>query len=287
MVERQRGDDHLLSLMGERAQEAVRLEDVGDHVPVGEHRALGDSGGASGVLEEREIPARELHRSGRRPAARVERVIPADHAVDPEPGHELLDVPHHEVHQRRLREAEHVAEAGHDDVLHLGVVDALLEHVPEVLEHHDRARAGIGELMAKLACGVQRVRADDDETGAQRAEERNRILQDVRHHQGDALTLGEPGSRGEEPREVLCEPIELGEGDAHADVLEGRAVRETGDCLVDKSDERRVRVGVDLVRRTLGIAVEPNFFHCRPPRRFQCSSSPTHPCRHSRDRHAP
>ena len=231
-------------------------------------------------------PPASLHCSGRRPAARVERVIPADHAVDPEPGHELLDVPHHEVHQRRLREAEHVAEAGHHHVLHLGIVDALLEHVPEVLEHHDRTRAGINELMAKLACGVQRVRADDDETGAQRAEERNRILQDVRHHQGDALALGEPGSRGEEPREVLCEPIELGEGDAHAHVLEGRGGPETG--RLPRRQERRA-TGTRRGRSRAaypGCNCRAKFFSLPASSSTSVFFKPTDPCRHSRDRHA-
>ena len=236
MIERQRGDDHLLPLAGERTQEPVGLEDVRHHVPVREHRALRDAGGAPGVLEEREIVAGQIQFTSRRPAARGECVLPAARAVDPERGDELLDVPHHEVHQRRLGKAEHVAESGHDDVLHLGVVDALLEHVPEVLQHHDRTRAGVDELVAKLARGVQGIRVDDDEPGAQRSDERDRILEDVGHHQGDAVALCERRPVDEEPRKVPGEPVELGEGDAHAHAVEGGAVGKAGDCLVDERD---------------------------------------------------
>ena len=50
----------------------------------------------------------------------------------------------------------------------------LLHHVREVLQHHDRRRAGVRELVLQLARGVQRVRIDDDEPGAQGAEQGDR-----------------------------------------------------------------------------------------------------------------
>ena len=216
-------------------------------------------GGASGVLEEREILAGELRGVGRRRclAARVQRVLPAHRAVDPERGHELLDAPHDEVHQHVLGEAQHVPETGHDHALDPGVVDALLKHVPEVLEHHDRAGARIDELVTQFPHRVQRVRVDDDQPGAQRADQRHGVLQHVRHHQSDAVALAEPG-HGQVSREVLRQPIELREGDANPQILERRAVGKAGDRLVDDGGEGRVLVRVDLVRRTLGVAVEPN-----------------------------
>ena len=264
VIERQRGDDHILTFAGEGAQEAVRLQDAGDHVAMGEHRALRDPGGAprctGGTRDHRPFSS-ALPVAAPRPeaSASFQRTAPSMRNG----GDELLDVAHHEVHERGLGKAEHVAESGHDHVLHVGVVDALLEHVPEVLEHHDRPCTGIDELVTQLAGGVQRVGVDDDEPRAQRTDERNGVLQDVRHHQRDAIPLRKPRTGGQVPREVLRKPVELGEGDAHAHVLEGRAVRKTRNRFVDDRGDRRVRIGVDFVRRTLGVAGEPNAFRHR------------------------
>ena len=68
------------------------------------------------------------------------------------------------------------------------------------------------ELVAQLARGVQRIGVDDHEPRAQRADERDGILEGVGHHQGDAVAPGESRPAGEVPREVPGEPIELGEG---------------------------------------------------------------------------
>ena len=63
------------------------------------------------------------------------------------------------------------------------------ERVREVLQDDDRLRAGVLQLMLELARGVERIGVDDREAGAQRAVQRDRVLQDVRQHDRDAVAL--------------------------------------------------------------------------------------------------
>ena len=95
----------------------------------------------------------------------------------------------HEVRDRALREAEQVADARHDDVPHRRPREHLLERRRRVLEDHDHGRARILELVLELARRVERIDVDDDAARAVRADDRDRVLQDVRHHEGDAVAL--------------------------------------------------------------------------------------------------
>lgn len=56
---------------------------------------------------------------------------------------------------------------------------------------HDLAPR-IDELMTQLARRVHGIRVHDGHAGAQRAEQGDRVLQDVGHHQRDPGTAREP-----------------------------------------------------------------------------------------------
>ena len=134
--------------------------------------------------------------SGRRRPARAASCRPCaygcleiDGARDVPRRHLLAHVAHDEVDDRALGKAEQVADGGDEHVFELRARQHLLQHVREVLEHHDDRRAGVRELVLELAGGVERVGVDDDEAGAQRAEHGDRILQGVRQHDGDAVAL--------------------------------------------------------------------------------------------------
>ena len=78
---------------------------------------------------------------------------------------------------------------GGDHRLDRRPLDDLLDGVREILEHDDRLRAGVVELVLELAARVERVAVDDHQAGAERGEQRDRILQHVRHHDRDAVAL--------------------------------------------------------------------------------------------------
>lgn len=60
---------------------------------------------------------------------------------------------------------------------HCGIRQYLLQGVSEILQYYNRHRAGIGQLGLQLARGVKRIDVDHHQPGAQRAEQRHRVLQ--------------------------------------------------------------------------------------------------------------
>ena len=64
MVERQRADDEELvdmrRLLQRRLQPGVVLQDVGEDVAMEQRRALGDAGGAAGILQEGDVVGRDV-----------------------------------------------------------------------------------------------------------------------------------------------------------------------------------------------------------------------------------
>ena len=65
----------------------------------------------------------------------------------------------------------------------------LLQRAGEVLEDDDRLGAGVLQLVLELARRVQRIDVHDRHAGAQDAEQRDRVLQQVGRHDRDALAL--------------------------------------------------------------------------------------------------
>ena len=71
----------------------------------------------------------------------------------------------------------------------VGVRGGVLYGVREILQHENRFGAAILELMLHFARRVQRIEVHHHIAGTQNCGDRNRILQDVRHHDGDACAL--------------------------------------------------------------------------------------------------
>ena len=68
-----------------------------------------------------------------------------------------------------------------------------LQRAGEILEDDDRLGAGVLQLVLELARRVQRIDVDHDHAGAQDAEQRDRVLQQVGRHDGDAIALRHAG----------------------------------------------------------------------------------------------
>src|SRR5579862_5072035 len=139
-----------------------------------------------------------------------------------------MNVPYKEIDDERFRKVEEVADGGDEYPFHGGAGQHLLEHVSEVLNDEYARRPGIRELMLEFRCGIQRVGVDDGEPGAQCAEQRNRVLEHVRQHDGETIALAktgmlQPGSEGP------CLLVELAESHlrAHLHVGDALCVRRT------------------------------------------------------------
>ena len=159
--------------------------------------------------------------------------------------------------EHREIQAEQVAEAGGDDLLDPGVGEHVLHGLAEVVEHQDRRRARIHQLMPQLARGVHRIGVDHRQPGAQHAEDRDRILQAVGHHDRDAIALLEFQFAEQVLGELPAARVELGVGDRPAHVRKRGPVAEAGDRFLEDGRYRAVLLGIDLRGYTSRIVRQP------------------------------
>ena len=268
MVERQRGDDrHLLDLLAllERGlQPRLVLQDVGDDVAMQQRGALGDAGGAAGVLQEGDVVALDVGPVQVHAPAGGDGVVELDGLGKGEGRHHLLHLAHHHVDDGALGEAQQIAHAGQHDVLHRRLGQHLLQGLGEVLDDDDGLGAGVLELVLELARRVERIDVHHDVAGAQDAGEAHRILQHVRHHDGDAIAALQPLALqvGRERPGHLVE-LTVGQLLVHADV--GGAGLVLGEAFLKQRDQGGVLRVIDLGRHAGGIVFDPDFVHEAPP----------------------
>jgi hypothetical protein len=95
-------------------------------------------------------------------------------------------VPYYGVDDRALYRAQHVAQAGDDDMLHRRVRQCLLQNRGEILDDENGFSARVAELEFQFARLVEWIDVHHCEAGTQDRGDSHRILQHVRHHDGDA-----------------------------------------------------------------------------------------------------
>ena len=196
VIERQCGDDHHALHVRRRGDHGrlpgIDLQHVGDQIAMQKHRTLCHAGRAAGVLQEGDVVGADVDPREPRAAAGDERIVELHRARNVVARHHFLHVAHEAVDDCALGAAEHVAKAGDDDKLRWCLRQRLLQHGGEVLQHDDRLGAGVRELEFELARLVQRIGVHHRAAGAQRPRDRDRVLQHVRHHQGDTRAAPEP-----------------------------------------------------------------------------------------------
>jgi len=117
---------------------------------------------------------------------------------------------------------------------------------------------GVAELVQQLRRGVQRIGVDHDQARAQRPEHRDRILQRVGQHDGEAITFPEPlllQPCGEGTREHVELPV--GELGTHLD--EGDALAVLGTGFLQQLLQRAQLRGVDFRGHVGRIRLQPRF----------------------------
>jgi hypothetical protein len=191
VVQRQGQDDGFNPLVEVARDPGRTLLQVGHHVAVREHRALRHPGGAPRVLQEGDVVVGQMHLLQLMPLACLQRLLQRDRAGDVPGRHHLLHVLDDQIGQQRLGGGEHVADLSRDHRRHLRPGEYTLQRIRKILQHQDRCGAGVVQLVLEFARGVQRVGIDHGEAGAQRAEQRHRILQQIGQHDRYAVSLAE------------------------------------------------------------------------------------------------
>ena len=151
------------------------------------------------------------------------------------------------------------------DVLDLGRGDHLLDDPGEVFHDDDGLRPGILELMLQLSGGVERIAIDHGVAGPQRAEHRDRILQDVRHHQRDARASRQLQHALQIGREVARQALHLGIADRGSHVDECGARPEFRGARFEHLADAAIGRDIDVERNPGGISRKPDSLHRRLP----------------------
>jgi hypothetical protein len=132
--------------------------------------------------------------------------------------------------------------------------------VGEVLQHHQRFGARVGQLVLQFARGVQRVDVDDGVAGAQHGRHRYRILQHVGQHDRHArprlqAAALQPG------RHAGGQAIEFGKGHGLAHAGVGLAVGVLLEGFFQQVREGAVLRPVDLLGHVRLVRLQPEFVH--------------------------
>ena len=163
------------------------LLDVREHIPVSQHGALRDAGRPAGVLKKRDI--RVLKRQGTETGGvSLGECVAETHEMRHTEGRDqFFHVLHREIHKRPLEEREENRNTGGNHRFNGGAGNGFFERFAESFGDDHHLRAAVRKLIMKLAGGVERIHIDRDAASLQYAEKRNGILQDIRHHDGDAV----------------------------------------------------------------------------------------------------
>ncbi len=195
MIQRQGRDHDLLPfldkglpLLVELLHVCPDLLHVGHEIAVAEHRALGNTCGAAGVLQDRGVVQRQRHRLEAVVAAATQHLLEGNGLRQAVLGHHLLQVLDRGVDQQPLERRQHVTDARLDEHLDAGIGQDLLHQLAERIQVNQPPHPGILELVTHLPCGIERIGIDHDQPGPQGAEDSNRVLQQVRHLHGDTVT---------------------------------------------------------------------------------------------------
>ncbi|MCY1269726.1 hypothetical protein D9M70_182320 [compost metagenome] len=233
---------------------------------MGQHRALGHARGATGVLQHGDVLQADPHRFQRMALALLQHLLEVDRLGQVVVRDHLLHRLHHGIHQPALQARQQVPHARLDQVLDPGFGQHLFDQAAEQVDVDQRAHPGVLELVTHLAGGVQRIGVDHDEPGAQGAEHGDGVLQDVGHLHGDAVAGRQVGVLLQVGGEGGGQPVQLGIGQGHAQVAEGRAVGEFLAGPLEHFDHRLIGGQIDLVGHAGRAFVAPEIrLHCSYP----------------------
>ena len=119
-----------------------------------------------------------------------QRGIESDSTRQLERRYHAFDVLDDQVREKTLGRRQRVADLGGDHRFQGHLVDHFFQRGREVFDDDDGSRAGVRQLMLELARGIERIDVDRHHAGSQDANQSDRVLQQVGHHDRNAIALG-------------------------------------------------------------------------------------------------
>ena len=274
VVQRQGGDvvgpAHVADLLQCGVEPGFGLQRGGNDVAVGEDGALGQAGGAAGVLQEGNAVVVDRGRLQAQGGAALQRLAKRTHRAGTWRAlqgqavgrHHLGQVAHRKRDPAAEPVAQQVAHGRHHHMPDGGAVDDLFQGVAEVFQDDDGLGPRVGQLVFELARGVQRVDVDTGVAGPQHTGHGDRELRHVGQHDGhpgpgrqtQRLQVGPQGGTPLVQLTIAHPAVH-----AHRDRVLGVPMEGGLQQLV----ERPVLGRVDVVRDACGVALQPDLVHDR------------------------
>ncbi len=223
-----------------------------------QHRAFGNTRGAARILQKCDVREAEFNILQRLAGPLAQRIFETYGGRECIPRNRFLDVAQDKVSDQTARECEQIAHTGCDDVINRCFGKHFLECVRKVVEDDDASGPGVLELMLELARGVKRIYVDDDQSGAKDTAHCDRVLQNVRQHDGDAFAAHEAEILLQITRKLHRHFIELAvaQGLAHIGIggAVGPVIERGFEQLTNGSIGGRGQLGIDAFR----IGLQPD-----------------------------
>jgi hypothetical protein len=212
-------------------------------------------------LQKGEIVVAKRDRIERLLATCRQRVAPT-HRSGQAPGrYHLFHVLDHQVGQQPLQRRQQIADLGRDHGAHLRVADHLLQRVCKIFQHHNGAHIGVFQLVLQLARGVERVHIHHHHAGAQHTEQGHRVLQQVGHHQRDAVAALQLGRLLQPSSKRVAGLVQLAEGHRGSHRAVGRQIGKTLAAVALHVGQRAEALQVDLSRYANRVLGKPRLVH--------------------------
>ena len=136
-----------------------------------------------------------------------------------------------------------------------------LQRIGKVLQHDNRCRTAVFQLMFQLARRIKRIRIHCHQTCLQNTEKRNRILQNVRHHNRHTLAARQFQYVLQVRCKISRQLAHFGISQRFTHVLKSRFIRKFLNTLTEYVADGAVLRDIDFGVDTLFVAFEPEFFH--------------------------
>ncbi len=235
-------------------------------------RAFGHTGRSAGVLQECRCIAADFDFVKRLPLAFADRLAHRYRAGNLPGRHHFFHILDDQVHQLAFRRRQHVADSRRHDRAHIGMFDHLFEHMCKILENDDRLCARILQLVLQFARRIQRIDIHHGEAGAQYRHQRDRVLQQVRHHDGNTIAALQTRDFLQPCGKIAALLIHIGIGQRRAHVVKCRQILVTLETGVQHIVQGAVSADIDRFGCIRRIVFQPDFFCHNPPRycSFEC-----------------
>ena len=269
VVERQRGNvvgtAGIAQALQRRGKPGLGLQHGSHDVAVRQHRALGQPGGAAGVLQkggaiERRLAGLErVPRALRQRIAKARQLLPASqwqHTGRHHPG----QVAHRKGDPGAIGSAQQVAHRRHHHMAHGGARQHLGQRVGKVFQDDDGGGARVVELVFQLARGVERVDVDAHTAGAQHRRHGGRELRNVGQHDRHARPWLQP-LRLQPGPQLGRLAVEFGIAGPALQAHRKRVGSVLLHCFFQQVRRRAVLPGFDRVRHTSGVIFQPDLVH--------------------------